>query len=460
MLKKISLGLLLSIALIAVLCYIALFTQVGKFFVKPLVQKYITNHYSRDLTLLDFNLGFNSIDANFDYKNFLDLNLKGSHHLIQQTFNLKISGKSKSVRKKFTLDGNISGDFKDFNIKIFSDIASSRSNFFANIQKLQLAKIYFKSQNLVLEELPPFFDLENQFNGRANILIKIQKGNEGNFLLDLSNIYITKKTHFQFLDTLIKKRFHGKLKGDISLNGTLLAQGVLHSDIYTINIKNLNLMQDQLSFHYNFQLPSVANINPKIKKDFHILANGQANYNLKNRQWDVDLDTTSFEGELQAFLHKNHISIIFSENNLNKILYFTKIPQNIHANLTGTLNYSLIDHEGTLEGEIDHFTINRNTFLDLIRQYTKFDIQKEIFDPMPLKINIQNQQAILHDMNLQSTNLGFSTSLITLDFEKMFLETLLKMRVKNSILNMKISGNINNLHTKFNLNDILRLDRK
>ncbi|MFG5109060.1 hypothetical protein O8I61_07745, partial [Campylobacter lari] len=104
--------------------------------------------------------------------------------------------------------------------------------------------------------------------------------------------------------------------------------------------------------------------------------------------------------------------------------------------------------------------INRNTFLDLIRQYTKFDIQKEIFDPMPLKINIQNHKAILHDMSLQSANLGFSTNSITLDFEKMFLETLLKMRVKNSMLNMKISGSVNNLNTKFNLNDILRLDRK
>ncbi|CBG39389.1 hypothetical protein [Helicobacter mustelae] len=461
MLKKFTLSLIILLLLIGGFGYLLIFTQMGKFFTKPLLQDYISTHFSRDLELQDFQMGFGDVGAQLLYKDLLKIQVKGSYSLLSKSFDLTIKGQSYSIKKNFTLSGKIEGTTKDFLAKFSSNIASSQSSLIAQFKDSRTEHYYFQGMGLHLEELLPILSTQvPQLKGIADIIIDKRKNTEGSLSLDLRGVcFLSKPTHFSFLNQLLKQSFDGKIEGKLREDFDILAQGVLRSSAYEAQLENLNLTKDHLKLDYKLNLPQISAINPKAKIHFPVEGSGSIRKNQKEG-FVLDFDTQSFGGQIHARVQNQDLKAEFEQSDLEKLLVFMKIPQNFNGRVDGTLDYSLPTGKGKFDGVLSDFSIKTNVFFDLIARYTHFKISSEQFDDAPLHIDFDKRHATLKNLSLQSQNMGFRSDALELDLEKMTLDAPLTMRIKNSSIGFHLQGNINNLYTKFELRDILRLDRK
>lgn len=453
----------LLLVLVGVVLWFLFATKVGTRLVRPVFQDYIQRHFDKDIQLKNFRFGLGVVEANFDYKDFLDLKLKGGYSLLLPKFDLNIEGKSKFVKNSFSVHGRLAGDFNGVMVNLSSNIASSKSNLVAEMDYGHVKRMFIDVKKMDLEQMASFFGRYISGKIDLELLIDARDGTqEGGFKLIAQDLYIPRKLgHLSFVNTLLKSKAQGELRGILESDGGFLVWGDLDAPTYQLHIKEGRINLANLELDYELKIPSVKKINPVARKDFSILAEGKVRGGrLRDEDLQVSLQTQSLEGQIFAELVGKKVSADFNRANVDKVLTLLNIPQNFTAELFGQLNYDIGAHQGRFVGEMQNLFIRRNKFFDLVAQYTKFDIQKEHFAPVPLNIGFDGGVANIADLEVNSKHIGITSKKVMLNLERMYIDAPFTLRVQESYINFRLVGLSSAPQLEFKLSDILRLDKK
>ena len=463
----------LALAFVGVVLCFLLATKVGTRLMRPLFEGYMQEHFDKDIQLKNFRFGLGVLEANLGYKDFLDLKLKGGYSLLLPKFDLNVEGKSKFIRSAFKIEGRLAGDFGGMIVNLSSNIASSKSNLVAEMDYSHVKRMFVEVKKMDLEQMASFFG--GYLNGKMDLelLIDTREGaRQGEFNLTTQGLYVSRKLgHLSFVNALLKSKAQGEFHGILEGDGRFLVWGDLEAPAYELRIKEGRVNLANLELDYELKIPSVKKISPTARKDFGILASGKvqggkmqgggkAGRVLNGEDLEVSLQTQSLGGQVSAELGGGQVGVEFARARADRVLTLLNIPQSFSAELFGRLDYDMSVHQGRLAGEMQNLLIRRNKFFDLIAQYTKFDIQKERFAPVPLDIKLDDAIADISNLEVNGKHIGITSEKIMLNLERMHIDAPFALRVQESSINFRLVGLSSAPQLEFKLNDILRLDKK
>ncbi|WP_104697040.1 MULTISPECIES: hypothetical protein [unclassified Helicobacter] len=440
--------------------YSVLFTKGGNNILKPFIRDTIKEKYNKDLYLVDFQLTPKTLHLTLEYGKNLDLKVFGDLTLWNQKLDLRVFGKSKGIKNAFNIEGEVVGDFSNFLLNLMSNIASSKSNLVAEFGREGLSRLYLKSKNLNLEDVFLFFHLDHRLIGRADLEINLDKriGNRGDFEIDLTKLSMTKNFGSSVLfNRLLKSEASGKIKGKLNDKNLFILDGGLESKLYKITLSEAQLGRDMFSGKYNLLIPSIKNAGVVSRRDIPLEFEGDIVF---NDELMFDFQTGSLGGNITGKYEIEKTNIVFKDIELDSIFPILGIPQNFLGRFTGDFNYEVQKKQGVLEGNIEDFSIRRDSFFDLIYRYTKFDIQKEKFNTIPIYATLEGQKLDIHNFGARSHYIGMSSSNISLDFQKMVIRAPIRVNIQDSSINLRVVGDIKSPQVDFKLGDVLKLNKK
>lgn len=460
MVKKVCISFIALILFLLFCSCVLLFTKSGNDILKPFLRDAICKYYSKDMFLRDFRLSLKTLKLTLEYRKILDIVVDGDISLWNQKLNLSVNGKSKAVKNAFSIHGEINGSYRQLYIKLASNIASSTTDMVAELSSRKLTRFYMQAKGLNLEDMMLYLGFDGFVYGRVNASINFDKrlAKKGDFSLDLFDVYFSKNlSAIAFFDYLLKTKINGSFNGDLQNDNLFLITGGAKTPFYTFELKDSRAGLGFLDVSYIFELPSVKRIDRKIKKDFGIVGSGSISF---DNSFKMDFMTSSLGGNIITQLEAHKLQTSFENVQLDKILSILGISQDLYGDFYGTFDFIKQNRAGKIEGHIKEFSMKKNKFFDLIYQYTKFDIQKEVFAEIPLNARLEGKKLYLQNIDTKSQNMQLVTKEATLDFKSMRMNIPMTIGIKNSALNLRIFGLMQSPQVEFKLGDVLRLDKK
>ncbi len=458
MIKKIALFLIIAIFVLSLALYFLFFSKEGNKLLRPFLQDYIQT-YSKDLELLSWRLTLDALEAELVYKDFLDLKIFGDFSLFKQTMDLNLVGNSKSIQNAFRVRGSIVGDFKDFLVRLNSNVGLSKSIFAAEFRDRENIGLFLDIKHMELQEILPFFDVDGFARGKIDMHLSIDKREflEGDLTLKLSDVSILGKFGpLRFFNQVFKSKANGEFSGVLREDDAFLIKGSLKSPLYALHVDEGILGWDVLELDYDLEIPSVRKINPSIRRDFSISGKGK----IVSPQQSIDFESQSFGGKVFANFQQSQLKIDFDAVQTDYVLALLNIPQNFLASFSGSLDYGLISKTGVLQGEVKHLTIRRNSFFDLLYRYTGFNIQDEKFRDTNLYASVNKNFLEILDFSIQGDHIGIASNKMFLNLANSQIDAPLKISIQKSALQLRLKGLVSSPQVEFKLHDILRLDKK
>ncbi len=286
--KKFLLSILIILILIFSAIYTLAFTPFGNGFVQNIIEDKLNESKKGDFKITEFELSFNNlkfaliVDGNsqiivnggFDiFKQNIDLNYK---------INIKDLSKFESVigqklNGSLNTQGIVNGDTKALVIKGNTDIASSQSEYFANLENFEPQKVVLSIKSLDINELlyilnqPNFvdakldlyakltdIDLENPKNLTGSIIQKIYDGVvyekvlKDKFNINLPHITFEQLSNAKFEDGKIKQSI--TLKSNIASLSSFSLVDLLKESInstYKLKINDLSKFEKTINYKLN-----------------------------------------------------------------------------------------------------------------------------------------------------------------------------------------------------------------
>lgn len=458
--KRVVFAFFSLIFLLLLIGYLLLFTKGGNSVIKPFIRDIIKEKYSSDLHLLEFQLTPKTLQASLEYGKNLDLKVFGDFVLWNQKLDLRIFGKSRGIKNAFSIEGEVTGNFSNFLLKLSSNIASSKTSLVAELSKDDLFRLYLQSKNLNLEDMFLFFNFDHFLVGKANLEINLDKRlkDKGDFKIDFMDLMtVNNFSSIVFFNRLLKSRASGTFEGKLGDNNLFIINGKLKSNLYDFVIDEAYLGINSFRGKYNFMVASVKNAGVISRRDYPVVLEG--NFAINN-QWDIDFQTQSLGGNVFGKYEAEKLNIIFEQTELDSIFPILGLPQSFLGSFTGELNYKEQEGTGVLQGNIQDFLVRRDKFFDLVYRYTKFDIQKEKFDTFSFYATLKNQKLDIQELNAKSRYIHINSPSMSFDFQRMVVNLPMRVGIQDSFINLKVSGDVRSPQVDFKLGDILKLNRK
>lgn len=456
--KKILLAIALVVVLFLVAGYSLFFTSGGNRLLKSYLQTKISQNYP-DIKLQKLRMTPTRLDLLAEYLQ-LQIHIFGNFNLLNQKVKLKIEAKTRSWRYPFSIDGEIGGRMKHLLIGLHSNIARSQTSLIAEVHKYHLERLFVDSKSITLEELLPLWIENNPFSGVANLSFYSDAKTDGQFQVEVQNLYSQRKvSHFALLDWMLKNSasgsIHGKLKGHNIVEGS----GSVASKSYRIDFSGIVGDFSKIQWDYALQIPSLKSFNPTIRADFPLEMAGRVNLDSTRH---FSFSSQSLGGEIEGRIDGVQANINFNGVNLTRILGLLYISQKVDANFSGNLEYNLNQRAGSLNTEVSSLKIQHNKFFNLVRRYSNFDIQKEEFASFPFILNLRDSVGVAK-FTIQGKKLSFASNHFELNFYDMTMAAPLDMGMqldgnRRVTLSLQLRGNASAPDIVFDLRHLLQFD--
>ncbi|MCK9472409.1 hypothetical protein [Sulfurimonas sp.] len=365
------------------------------------------------------------------------------------------------IRGAFKLNGSVKGDKERLLVSGVSDLASSDMVFEAVLKEFALASIKAKVVNLDVAKLlymlkqPHYSD--GLFSMNADISDAKVENLSGSVVMAISkgvldSKYLSKtyefaspmpKTIFDFTTTTMLKSAIAETKVDFN------------SNIASLNIKNakFNIEDGSLGSDYKIVIPNLDALFFVTQQHMQggITANGELS---RAKDLDFTLQTEVAEGKINAKLHNDDFFATVDAIKTNKILQILLYPEIADASLDAKIDYNLAQSRGAFEGKVTDAKFVKNQTFDLISQFIKFDIYKELFSGnVNAKIDKEN---ILASIDLHSKDAAIKTEKTKLNTKTNQIDTDVSIRIKKDEVSGSITGDINAPKVSINMEKFMK----
>ncbi len=352
------------------------------------------------------------------------------------------------IRGAFKLNGDVKGTKEKLLVSGISDLASSDTVFEAVLKEFSPASIKAKIVNLDIAKLlymlkqPHYSD--GLFSMEADISDASVENLSGNVVTTitkgmLDSKYLSKT--YEFASPMPKTTFNSATK-------TLLRDAIadtkvdFNSNIADLDIKSakFNIKDNSLQSDYKIVIPNLDALffatNQHIRGA--ITAEGAVS---RAKDFDFTLYSELADGKINAKLHNDDFFADIYSVKTRKILHMLLYPEIADASLNAKIKYDLAQSRGVFEGKVTDAKFVKNQTFDLISQFVKFDMYKELFSgDVNAKIDKEN---ILASMDLRSKDAAIKTEKTELNTKTNQIDTDVSIRIKKDEILGSVKGDIN-----------------
>ena len=396
---------------------------------------------------LDISSSVINIKANNININLEDKSIKTNYEMFINDLSKFERVVPTKLRGDVSVKGDIKGDEKALQIKGSSNIFSSQTTFVVGLNNMLLTQLDLNSKNIRLEKLLHTLNYPSYANGLINMNTKLLRNKlkqlEGKINTELKNIILNNKVLNKLYTLKLKKTNHIKGTIDTKLDNNIadsrinilsniaqlssenskynLTSGALISD-YTISTSNLNSL-------YEFT-------NTKLRGAF--LLKGLID---KSEKLKLTGTSTLLEGVLDFTLLENDLEAIVQDIQTKELLNMMYYPVIFDSKAKSEIKYNLESQKGEVHTILENGKILPNKYTDTIKNFTKFDLTREVYTSSILKSKInKNTITSILDMNSKNTEIDVPNSKI--DLEKRSITALVETRLDDILFDTKISGSL------------------
>lgn len=366
-----------------------------------------------------------------------------------------------SLRGAFKTNGIIKNDPKKPNtlvVKGNTDIAESNSVYQATLENFSLKQVNIESKKLAIHKILWMLRLPEYINAQTNLKLQAN-GFDQALSLDVK-ARIDGKTQNKPIKTAfnidmpdktfgLKMNAHaqgGVGKFDVDFDGPLASLDIKQADF---NITKLNAQGN-----YNLTLPDLKQFEFITGKKLQgaIELNGKFEYR-KNLYFDFA--SNSLGGLLKGKLENNDFSAHLNKLDSKKIFYFLQIPEILDALVEGNMDYNLQKDAGNISFLLENGKIIPNQLTQAFKQYTKFDIAKEVFKIVHFDSSIK-KWIVNGKFNMESNDIKIISDYLKVDLPKNKIDTKIKLSLKNDFIYAILSGNLTSPKTQIDATNLIK----
>ncbi|MGE4419833.1 MAG: hypothetical protein AB7D38_08360 [Sulfurimonas sp.] len=352
------------------------------------------------------------------------------------------------IRGAFKLNGDVKGTKEKLLVSGISDLASSDTVFEAVLKEFSPASIKAKIVNLDIAKLlymlkqPHYSD--GLFSMEADISDASVENLSGSVATTitkgvLDSKYLSKT--YKFASSMPKTTF-GSTTTTMLKNAVADSRVDFNSNIADLDIKSakFNIKDGSLQSDYKLSIPNLDAL--FFATNQHMRGAITAKGTLTRAE---DLDFTLFtevaEGKINAKFHNDDFFADVDSVKTRKILHMLLYPEIADASLSAKIKYDLAQSRGVFEGKVTDAKFVKNQTFDLISQFVKFDMYKELFSgDVNAKIDKEN---ILASMDLRSKDAAIKTEKTELNTKTNQIDTDVSIRIKKDEILGSVKGDIN-----------------
>jgi len=374
-------GILLSV--IGFLFWI-LFTFSGNDFLKPYIERVMTNKLGKSVVLETFTLKTSFIDTEMTINKNSKVIINGTFEILKNSFDLDYEIDSKDLNTPFVnikgilvLKGKILGNRDAFSIKGEGDAFRSRVKFIANISNEKLKDIFIDAKGLKVEDVLTFVKKPLYSRGMFDIEADIKSLEDGSYKGVMSAFI-----HYGNLNNdLIQRDFGVKLgqavvyKGKISSNiegSKLHVKSDIFSNLLQLETKDtqFDLKSKELYSDYKLSVPKLEALKSII--GISLIGNIVLEGNIKKDKNDLAIEANSkwLGGDLRAILFNNTLKADFKNINLYEITNMLNKPR--YSSGLASISLDMLDireesRDGKVELHVEDAIVDKKTMKEMFK---------------------------------------------------------------------------------------------
>ncbi len=353
----------------------------------------------------------------------------------------------KKLNGSFSTNGDIKIEDKDISIKGYSNLAKSKTSYDVNIKNSKLDNISFDVNDLKIDSLLKI--VNEPIYAFGNLSLKGKLKND-DFLKGTINSKIEKGF---LVNKNINKAFNMKLKDKI--NFTMNNENILDKDMINSHTKLLtslgdilldksqfNIKEKRFTSVYEVLLPDLRKLKDITSKKLRGDIKLSGNIEKKDKYLSVDGNANLVGGKLDFTLLNDVFKANLKDGQIKDLTYMLYYPAIFSSVSNLDLNYNILTKKGTLKGKLSKGNFIENKLSILIKQFTNFDMTREVYDNVILHTDI-NDTLLSSDLDMESKNTKISIKKSKMDLEKNTIDAKIQADINKVKLSAKVTGDIN-----------------
>ena len=397
--QKLFFSLTILIILIIGSIYGILFTKYGNSIISSYIESKVNNEQEKvKLKVNNFILTLKSIDFNAVINDDSYINISGDLSIFKKSVDLKYDIKIENLstlknlihqdlKGKFYTNGIFKGNKQEAIIQGFSNLASSQTKYYINLNKFEINNIQLDLKEAKIEELLSLINKPEYLKGTLNINANIKNIDINN----LDGIFVANMTKGILNNDVINKEFNQTLSSPINFQGdinasllgnkaevksellTSIADIFLDKTIidlnnknffsdYKIDVKNLNRLEGVLGRKLNAEFSNIGKVS---MENSLISINGNSN---------IFESTTNYKLELKDFVAQN-VDFKIENAKIEKLLHMLNEP----VYLVGDFNVNGQIKETSLD-KLDGLIVSKISNAKIINEVVNAVYKQELTD--------------------------------------------------------------------------------
>ena len=397
--QKLFFSLTILIILIIGSIYGILFTKYGNSIISSYIESKVNNEQEKvKLKVNNFILTLKTIDFNAVINDDSYINISGDLSIFKKSVDLKYDIKIENLstlknlihqdlKGKFYTNGIFKGNKQEAIIQGFSNLASSQTKYYINLNKFEINNIQLDLKEAKIEELLSLINKPEYLKGTLNINANIKNIDINN----LDGIFVANMTKGILNNDVINKEFNQTLSSPINFQGdinasllgnkaevksellTSIADIFLDKTIidlnnknffsdYKIDVKNLNRLEGVLGRKLNAEFSNIGKVS---MENSLISINGNSN---------IFESTTNYKLELKDFVAQN-VDFKIENAKIEKLLHMLNEP----VYLVGDFNVNGQIKETSLD-KLDGLIVSKISNAKIINEVVNAVYKQELTD--------------------------------------------------------------------------------
>ena len=339
----------------------------------------------------------------------------------------------KNLRGKIKLNGELKKVGNNINLKAITKSLGGvvklnyrQDSLSANFKNLAISKLLF------------IINQPNIINsGVVNGVVKISSLTSLNGLYTIYSKGSLNTTTLQKLYNInLGKNFRYALniKDGTIKNGVINAKPNLNTSMGSVKFSKLiyNTKNQALSGKYNINIDDLLKLEPVTKQKFNgsVTINGDIKY--QNSNIMISGIANEFGGSVNYVLHNNKLTLDAAGVSVVKIAKMLNYPAFLDAISKVHFEYNLKSKKGTYSANLNDARFLNSKLVDMLKQYAKFDLSKELFSNAKIIGNIDDS-LVVFNVNTHSQRT--------------------KIDINHGVVNTKVKTINSKVHFTFNGND-------
>ena len=397
--QKLFFSLTILIILIIGSIYGILFTKYGNSIISSYIESKVNNEQEKvKLKVNNFILTLKTIDFNAVINDDSYINISGDLSIFKKSVDLKYDIKIENLstlknlihqdlKGKFYTNGIFKGNKQEAIIQGFSNLASSQTKYYINLNKFEINNIQLDLKEAKIEELLSLINKPEYLKGTLNINANIKNIDINN----LDGIFVANISKGILNNDVINKEFNQTLSSTINFQGDINAsllgnKAEVKSELltsvtdifldktiidlnnknffsdYKIDVKNLNRLEGVLGRKLNAEFSNIGKVS---MENSLISINGNSN---------IFESTTNYKLELKDFVAQN-VDFKIENAKIEKLLHMLNEP----VYLVGDFNVNGQIKETSLD-KLDGLIVSKISNAKIINEVVNAVYKQELTD--------------------------------------------------------------------------------